>query len=153
GDYTFRTNSAVREAISVLDGGPQHTYQKLTIPEGLTLSQIAERVGRLPGRSAAKFLQLAKSGTVHSELSPPGSTNLEGLLLPDTYTFEPKDDELAILKSMVDGMNQAAVDAGVIDAARARGLSPYQLVTIASLVEREARVDVDRPKIAQVIYN
>jgi UPF0755 protein len=153
GDYTFKSGGSYADAVGVLKKGPGQTFVRLTIPEALTLKDIADRVGQLPGRSAEKFLAAATSGTVTSMYQPPGSTNLEGLLFPDTYFIDVKDDETAILKRMVAEFDKVAGELGIDDAQAKVGVSPYQVVTLASLVEAESKVDVDRPKIAQVIYN
>jgi UPF0755 protein len=59
GEYELRTNLSMGEARSALKRGPSIRFQKLTIPEGLTLDQIADRVGALPGRSRDRFLAAA----------------------------------------------------------------------------------------------
>ena len=153
GEYTFRQNSAFSDIIAVLEKGPEITFERLTIPEGLTLPQIAERVGKMPGRSGDRFLQLAKSGTITSPLLPQGATNLEGLLLPETYNLEPKDDEEAILRRMVDSFATTARDLGIDQAQSKVGISSYQAIVVASLIERETRFDEERPRVASVIYN
>jgi peptidoglycan lytic transglycosylase G len=153
GDYTFQRNQSYSSAVKVLAKGPSVTFKRLTIPEGFTLKEIADRVGQLPGRSAAAFLQAAQSGAVRSAYQPAGSTNLEGLLFPDTYFIEPKDDETAILRRMVEQFDKNADALGFARASTSVGVSPYEAIVVASLVESESKVDVDRPKIAQVIYN
>jgi UPF0755 protein len=153
GDYRFRQRSSFSQALAVLESGPEVRFDRVTVPEGLTLAQVAERVGRLPGRSAERFLELARSGQVRSRYQPAGSTNLEGLLFPDTYFVEEKDDEAAILARMVATFDQQAAAAGVDQAAARVGLSPYQAIVVASLVERETRFDDERAKVARVVYN
>ena len=153
GQYTMRRHESYGSALASLRKGPEITVQRLTIPEGLTLAQIAQRVGRLRGRSAAVFLQVARSGAVRSRYEPPGSANLEGLLFPDTYDFEPKDDELAILTRMVRAFETVAADIGLDQSPARVALAPYQVVTLASMVEREAKVPEDRAMIARVIDN
>ena len=153
GDYTFPPDISMGSVIGILDKGPGRTFQRLTIPEGLTLKEVADRVGQLPGRSAATFLQIAQSGTVRSTYQPAGSTNLEGLLFPDTYFIDPKDDETAILRRMVSQFDVVAAQVGLDDAATSAGVSPYQAAIVASLIETEGKVEVDRPKIGRVIYN
>ena len=153
GEYTFRKDQSFDEVACILDQGPQLKFERLTVPEGLTLPQIAERVGKLPGRSGEKFLEVARSGQVRSRLQPPGSTNLEGMLLPETYSVEPKDDERRILELMVKSFDDTATQLGYQDGAAPGGLSAYQLVTLASLVERETRFDDERAKVARVLYN
>lgn len=153
GSYTLRKNSSFDSVIAALSKGPEISYQKLTVPEGLTVKQVSELVGKMPGRSAEKFLAAAGDGTVHSKYQPAGSTNLEGLLLPDTYNFEAKDDEHAILRRMVAAFDTAAAEARVDDVAQGGLVDPYQAIVVASMVEREARVPDDRGMIARVIYN
>ena len=153
GTYTLRQRSSFDDVLAALEKGPELTFQRLTVPEGLTIKQVAERVGKLPGRSAERFLTVASSGEVRSKYQPAGSTNLEGLLFPDTYNFEEKDDEKAILERMVRTFETAAAEAGIDDVAQGGVVDPYQAIIVASLVEREARVAEERGKVARVIYN
>jgi peptidoglycan lytic transglycosylase G len=152
GDYTLRQHESFSDIVATLGKGPKVSFKRLTIPEGFTLQQIADKVGQLPGRSATAFLAAATSGAVHSKYQPAGSTNLEGLLFPDTYFIDPKDDETAILRRMVTEFDQVAAEAGYDNAAPS-GVTAYQAIITASLVESESKIDADRPKIAQVIYN
>ncbi|MBV9252949.1 MAG: endolytic transglycosylase MltG [Actinobacteria bacterium] len=153
GEYTFHEHSSFGAATSVLSRGPTVVVQKLTIPEGYTLKQIAAKVGTLPNRSADKFLAVAASGQIRSNYEPAGSNNLEGLVFPDTYFVRPNDDEAAILQRMVSEFDSRAAAAGIDDAATKVGISPYQAIILASMIEREAKIDEDRGKVAQVIYN
>lgn len=153
GSYKFRKDQSFSSVVKTLDEGPELVFQRLTIPEGYTLVQIAERVGRMPGRSAEKFLEVARSGSVRSQFQPADSVNLEGLLLAETYEFEPKDDETAVLKRMVEAFEAVAIEVGLDQSAAKVGLSPYQAVIVASLIEEEAKIPEDRPKMARVIYN
>jgi UPF0755 protein len=153
GEYELRKNLSMGDAKAALRRGPSIRFQKLTIPEALTLDQIADRVGELPGRSRDKFLTAAKSGSVMSKYQPPGSTNLEGLLFPDTYLVTDKEDETGIVRRLVERFDQVADEVGIGTADRPNGLSAYQLIVAASLVESEAKVKEDRPLIASVISN
>ena len=142
------------EAQAALRRGPSIRFEKLTIPEALTLDQIADRVGELPGRSRDKFLAAAKSGAVRSQYQPPGQNNLEGLLFPDTYLLTDKEDETAIVRRLVGRFDEVADEVGLGHGRPVpTGLSPYQLIVAASLVESEAKVHEDRPLIASVIRN
>jgi UPF0755 protein len=153
GDYTFRRSGSYRDAVRILNKGPEIAFNRLTIPEALTLKDIADRVGKLPGRSAAKFLEVAQSGAVRSKFQPAGSTNLEGLVFPDTYFVDEKDDEAAILRRMVEEFDKVATEVGIEGSQAKVGLSPYQTLVLASLIESEGKVQADRPKISRVIYN
>ena len=153
GSYRLRRNLSFDDAIDRLSKGPELAFERLTVPEGLTIKQVAALVGKLPGRSAETFLAATTDGTVRSKYQPAGSANLEGLLFPDTYNFEAKDDERAILQRMVSAFDTAAADAGIDDVAQGGLVDPYQAVVVASLVEREARVPDDRGMVSRVIYN
>ena len=151
GDYTLHQKEAMATVVKTLEAGAKVDKGiPLTIPEGLTVPEVAKIVGTLPGRSEARFLQLAAGGTIRSRYQAPGVTSLEGLLLPETYFLDPeKDDEAAILRRMVESFDALATRLD-IDAAAARlGVTPYQAVVVASMVEREARVDEDRGKVAR----
>jgi len=153
GDYTLRKRQSMSDVVDILSHGAESKLDRVTIPEGLTLEEIAKRVGELPGRDAAKFLAAARSGTVRSQLQPADSKNLEGLLLPETYFVSDEDDETRILARMVDAFDQLANRLDIRGASQKLGITPYQAVIVASMVEREARVDQDRGSVARVVYN
>ncbi|MGH9280960.1 MAG: endolytic transglycosylase MltG, partial [Acidimicrobiales bacterium] len=154
GDYTFHHNESMGDVTKILKAGPQGDAPiVLTIPEGLRIEQVAEKVGELPGRSAARFLEVARSGAVRSQYQPPGSTNLEGLLLPETYHIGKNDDETAILRRLVEAFDRTFTDLGIATQAERLKVTPYQAIIIASMVEREGRVSEDRGPIARVVYN
>jgi UPF0755 protein len=153
GEYELRRNLSMGAVKAALRRGPSIKFHKLTIPEALTLEKIADKVGELPGRSRDKFLAAARSGDVRSKYQPPGNTNLEGLLFPDTYLLTDKEDETAIVRRLVARFDEVADEVGVATTDRPNGLGAYQLIVAASLVESEAKVHEDRPLIASVISN
>ncbi|HUP84993.1 MAG TPA: endolytic transglycosylase MltG [Acidimicrobiales bacterium] len=153
GEYTLNKNMSMPEAIAKLSKGPELKFEKLTVPEGLVLSQIADQVAKLEGRTREAFLAATEAGTVRSKYQPASVNKLEGLLLPETYNVEPKDDEARILQRMVESMDAVADELGYADAQSKVGISPYEAIIVASLIERETRFDDERAKIAQVIYN
>ncbi len=152
GDYHLAKNSSYSAVISALHKGPPVVLQRFTIPEGFTLSQIAARVGALPGRSAARFEAAATSGQIRSQFQPSG-VGLEGLLFPATYQVRSDEDEASILRRMVSTFDENATNAGITQAAATLGITPYQVIVVASIIEREAKLDEDRGPIASVIYN
>lgn len=153
GEYTLNKDMSMGEAIAKLEQGPELKFERLTVPEGLVLPQIAERIASLEGRSAEAFMAAVESGTVRSAFQPDAVTKLEGLLFPETYNVEPKDDEAAILARMVSSFDAVAEEVGIPDAQAKVGVSPYEAIIVASLIERETRFDDERAKVAQVIYN
>jgi UPF0755 protein len=153
GQYTFRVRDDMGSVVGTLKDGPEIELIRFTVPEGLRLTEIAERVGQLPGRSAQRFLEVAGRGTVRSRYQPAGSTNLEGLVLPETYFIDADATEEEILRRLVTEFDETAGALGYDEAQAKVGLSPYQALVVASLVEEESKVDEDRPLVARVIYN
>jgi UPF0755 protein len=155
GTYQLPKNSSYQSAISALENGPIPIVDKLLIPEGFTVGQMATAVAALPGfhLSAQKFLAAATDGTVRSAYEPSGSNNLEGLLFPATYQVQQGETEIDIVQQMVQAFDQRAQAINLSAAAAKLGETPYALVTVASMVEREAKLTGDRGPVASVIYN
>src|SRR5205814_2018791 len=127
---------------------------RLTIPEGYRLTQIATRVERDLHVSAHDFLALAQSGQLSlPPYLPDGKPSVEGFLFPNTYRF-PEHDNTAdsVIQKLLEEFRAEAKDLPWQNAT-ALHVDDYGIVTIASMIEREARVARDRAKIAAVIYN
>jgi len=155
GLYHLHKRSAMGDVISELDRGPAlPPAVNITIPEGLVLAQVAARVhSRDPRLSATAFSQIATGGDIRSRYSPPGQPSLEGLLFPETYRVETSETERDLVREMVTTFDETAQSLGYDQALQLTGYSAYKVIIVASLVEAEAKDDVDRPKIARVIYN
>jgi UPF0755 protein len=156
GRYDFVENSDARQALDTLRGGPRRIVPdlKLLLPPGLTLAQIAERVGKLPGKSPERFLEAANSNVIRSRYEPPDVTSLEGLTWPDTYFVGANETEAQILKRIVDQFDAKADELVVGSSGPANGgQSPYQAIISASLIEAEAGSKDDAPLISAVIVN
>ena len=155
GSYQLRKNSSYRSVISVIDQPPAIVTDRLTIPEGYTMAQIAKAVAALPNMhlSADKFLQAASSGEVRSPYEPAGINSLEGLVFPATYQVHQGETEVDVLETMVAAFDEQAGAIGLTPTTTVSGLSAYQVVTVASIVEREVKLAGDRAPTASVIYN
>ncbi len=156
GEYQFRRNAAMGDVVDVLSAGPVIRYERLTIPEGLTVAEIIERVDRVSFLSSERFAALLDAGEIRSRYQPDGlegRTAYEGILFPDTYTLEERADEAALLQRMIAAFEGVVDSLGYDQAEERVGLTPYEVVIVASLIEHEALVDVDRDRIARVIYN
>ena len=153
GDYTLRQNSAMGDVVAALSEGPELVFDRLTVPEGLTLEKISERVEEIERFSSERFLEVAESGSVRSKYQPDGVDSLEGLLFPDTYQLDPREDEAALVARMVEQFDAVAGELGYDRAEEQVGLTPYEAIVVASLIESEARVPEDRAKISRVIHN
>jgi peptidoglycan lytic transglycosylase G len=151
GRYELHEGMGIRSSISALEAGPpQKPDVKLFLPPGLTLPQIAERVGKLPGLDADKFLEVVGAGTIRSKYQPPEVTSLEGLLFPDTYLIGASWDEEQVVQLLVDQFDTIADKVAL---GNAQGITPYQVAVIASLIQTETRLAEDAPMISAVIRN
>jgi len=154
GDYELRPRDHIGNLLRVLRTPPSLTYTNVTFPEGFTLEKMAERLSaKLPRMDPQGFATAVTDGSLHSPLQPDGVTSLEGLLFPDTYRVSADETPSHIAQRMIDLMDLVVRQEDVATKAQALGLTPYQVLTIASMIEREAKVDEDRPKIARVILN
>lgn len=155
GRYLFETNSSVDAAIDVLDRGPLGPrITKVSIPEGFRLSQIVDQIAEtIPRFDAAAVEEALASGEIRTVLLPSGTDDYEGLLFPATYDVTDEDSVSDLLQEMADAMTRR-VDALQPDAEIAElGLTSYELLVVASLVQAEAGNPDEAPMIARVIYN
>jgi UPF0755 protein len=154
GYYQLRQNDHMGNVLARLRTPPDQTYERVTFPEGFTLQQMAERLAtEQPRLGAEAFLAAANAPTVRSAFRPPGVTSLEGLLFPDTYQVSNADTEAQVVERMVTLMERVAGQEDLEAKAAALGRTPYEILIIASMIEKEAKLDEDRPKIARVIFN
>lgn len=152
GTYEMHAHMCVRDAVRVLKAKPKIAYTRLTIPPGLWLTEIADRVGKLPGRHADAFLDATRNNAVRSAFEPPNVNNLEGLLWPDTYNIAAEEDEIQVLGTLAKQFDKKAEALGLANA-NVQGHPAYDIIIVASLIESEAKTANDRPLIASVIYN
>jgi UPF0755 protein len=155
GRYDLETGMTPEAVLAVLIEGPSRDVYRLTVIEGLTIGQMLESIARQTDIRFADLSQLLLDGTVTSNLMPREPDSLqdwEGMLFPDTYEFEVDATAEEILVRMVATMENRV---GSIDWSHLEDfdLTPYDGIVIASLIEREALFDDDRPVIASVIYN
>lgn len=155
GPYLLAADLSVPEIWSVLTSGKIATV-KVTIPEGYTLAQIAEVLEKKGLFKAEEFLAAAARIELPYDYWQPeglsGSQRLEGYLFPATYDFPLNADPEEIIRSMAQRM-AAEITPEFVAKARQLGLTPAQAITLASIVEREVKVDRERPRVAAVFLN
>ncbi|MFQ5658547.1 MAG: endolytic transglycosylase MltG [Candidatus Methylomirabilales bacterium] len=156
-----RLEPGQREAAVGVGGGPLDFHQALkdgeiqaievTFPEGSSLRYIASLLAKEGLVERKRFLGLATDPAVASSYFPEAKT-LEGLLFPDTYHFVKGQGEEAIIETMVRRFYKAFP---IEDELRGchMGKSLYEIVTLASIIEKEAVIDREKPIIAGVFYN
>jgi UPF0755 protein len=154
GYYQLMPRDHMGNVMAGLNTPPAQTFTKVTFPEGYTLAQIAARLEeKVPRILASTFLQQAAAAVVSSAYAPVGTTNLEGLLFPDTYQVSGDDSATRVIERMAGIMERVGRQVGLDKAKDKVGYTPYQVLVVASMIEREAKVSSDRAKIARVIYN
>jgi UPF0755 protein len=154
GEYSLRGSMSVRELAEALQ--TSRTEQSgLTIPEGWRAEQIAAALSdRGLAFGPADFLAAASSRPEGLSISDelPDGVLLEGFLFPDTYDLSPTTTADEFVHQML-GDFDTRLTADIRQGFESRGLSLYQAVTLASIVEREAIVPDERPVIASVFLN
>lgn len=154
GYYVLRPKDHMGNLLSVLRTPPEQTFTSVTFPEGFTVEQMAERLNEeAPRLDPASFADAAARGAIRSEWLPVGTTNLEGVLFPDTYQVSNGESEVQVVQRMVDLMERVGRQERIVELGYAEQLSAYEVLIVASMVEREAKVAEDRPLIARVILN
>lgn len=129
---------------------PLKTY-KVVIPEGLNIKQTAEKVASQCEITADEFL--AATGESYDEPFLAGSNGtLEGFLFPKTYEVTSLTTGRQLVTKLLDQF-QTETEGLDWSGAEAKGLTRYQAVIVASLIEREAKLAEERPVVASVIYN
>ncbi len=150
GEYRFVPHETEADVLHALVTQGATVAEWVTIPEGFTDEQIAQRLQRAGVGDAATFARsFAAASIVVGGVRTHG---LEGFLFPDTYLVPVGATPQQIEEELESGF-LAALPADASRRARALHVSVPQAVTVASLVEREAKLDKDRPMIAGVIYN
>jgi UPF0755 protein len=150
GRYTMSRSMSARAALAALLKGPEIEFSTVTFPEGAWLTDFARILHEATGLSRRKFLELVAEGGIRSRLQPEEVDTLEGLLWPSTYRIAEHEGPRDVAARLVREFESRAASAGL---AEIDGYSPYEAVIVASMVEAEAAIDAERPKIAQVIYN
>jgi UPF0755 protein len=154
GYYTVKPHDHMGNIMKVLSIPPSATFVKVTFPEGFTVSQMAKRLAEKTLRlNADLFTAAAQDPAVSSAYRPAGQTSLEGLLFPDTYQISGDESEGQVVERMVQLMERVGRQEGLDESKDLVGIAPYKTLIIASMIEREAKTDGDRAKIARVIYN
>lgn len=154
GEYQFDSPITPLQVLKELEKGEQRTT-KLTIPEGFTRFDIAKRIAENfpldPPQDERAILALMDDVSLIKDFDPQ-TKNLEGYMFPSTYNFPKGTTAQQIIKTMVEQFKKVWKPEWN-DRARQLGRTPHEIVTIASLIETESKLDAERPVVASVIYN
>lgn len=157
GKYLLNAGMTTDEIIKkIVLGKAQLDSVKFTIPEGFTVKDIANRLSDIGLVNKDKFLYETQNGTFNYDFLKDVPQNrpdrLEGYLFPDTYQVRLGASEDDIIKLMLSRFEEV-YKSTIKENAKNLGMTPDQIIIIASMVEKEAMVDSDRRLIAGVIYN
>ncbi len=153
GEYQFNSPITALQVIKELEKGEERTT-KITIPEGFTRFDIAKRIAeKFPngGADDKAILTMMDDTTLIKDISP-NAKNLEGYMYPSTYSL-PRDTEPKKVIDLMVAEFKKIWKPDWSDKAKILGRTPQEIVTIASLIETESKVDTERPVVASVIYN
>ena len=152
GSYKFHEGAGTEAALNKLKSGEMDEI-KIVVPEGFTVKDIAKRLESEGVAKSDVFLQKAKNFRPYDYIEKRNDVDFaaEGFLFPATYKFDSDITEDEILNTMAKTFDHRLTKA-MRDRAKEMNLSIYKLITMASLIEKEAKFKEDQPIIAQVFY-
>ncbi|MCT4543624.1 MAG: endolytic transglycosylase MltG [Vallitalea sp.] len=156
GDYTLNTGMTEEQIAKILitEGAKKETI-KFTIPEGYTVAQIAKKLAKENICKESEFLEAVNNVTYDYKFIdqiPDRNLKLQGYLFPSTYEIYKNSTAQQIVSIMLKQFDKVFKDE-YYERAEALGKEVDEIITIASIIEREVRVDSEREKVAGVIYN
>lgn len=151
GRYTLRRGMSGVDAVALMLDPKSRAQSRLVLPEGLRMGQTVDLAAEATGLPADSFEEV---------LDKPGGLGLpdwsggrpEGFLFPASYDLAGDETAERVLQTLVARFSQASADLNLVERAKARGIDPYEVLVIASIVQAEGQPD-DFAKVARVIYN
>ncbi|MCW2746726.1 MAG: aminodeoxychorismate lyase [Mycobacterium sp.] len=152
GVFRLRQHMSGGAAVALLLDPASRVQSRVVVPEGSTVAKTLQLVSQQTPIPLADLQAVADNPAA---LSLPAEANgkLEGFLFPATYDVPPGKTAVQLLQDMVDRYKDEAQTLQLAPGAAALGLTPAQVVVIASLIEKEAALPEDRPKVARVVLN
>jgi UPF0755 protein len=152
GTYKLHKQMSGTAALALILSPASRQLARVTVPEGLTVKDTLTLISQ---KTSLKLGDLQRAAADPGALGLPAYAKgkPEGFLFPDTYDVEPDTTAASLLKSMVDEYKAKVDDGGLTQKAAAVHLTPYEMLTVASLVEKETQQADERGKVARVIYN
>ena len=156
GEYLFDKPANIINIQKRLRRGDVY-FHSVVVPEGFTMFDVARAIEAAGLGPADDFLKVARSETSLVSDIDPQAHSLEGYLFPDTYQFSRMMSMQEMASAMIRQFRQVATQIGLLSNAPADssipGYSPHEIVTMASIVEKETAVPEERPMVASVYYN
>ena len=153
GEYLFDKPANIIDIQRRIGHGDVY-FHTVVVPEGFTMFDVARAVEAAGLGSAEDFLKVAKSDTGLVSDIDPAAQSLEGYLFPETYEFTRMMTMQEMAAAMVKQFREVARQIGMMaDPAGISMPTPHEIVTMASIVEKETAVPEERPTVASVYYN
>lgn len=149
GEYNVSPSMLPTEILQQITSGKTVLYP-VTIPEGYRIIEIANMLESNGLANKEKFLKKTKDSRLLKGIA---NNSLEGYLFPETYYFGKYTEEKTIVKKMVDTFKQRALKQEFLNRAREIGFSFHEIITLASLIEKETGKDSERKQISSVFHN
>jgi len=163
GTYNLRKQMAAEQAVTLLLDPKSRVTNGVTIQEGKTANQVYAILSKATGVPVADFKEAAKDPDAlgvpdfwfnRTDGQKKTTTSIEGFLFPDTYELPPKGTAADYLRLMVEHFMNVAKEIDFVKQAETqRNISPYEVLTVASLSQAEAGVTADLGKVSRVAYN
>ena len=161
GTFVFEGEITIQSVIDVVTQSKQYREEvEVTLVEGWTNQQYAEALSEaelvefedfLAAANTANTKQILPDNTYSFLAGKPASAGLIGFLFPDTYRFFRGETEVAIIEEMLDNFDRKITDQMLADA-EASGRTLYEIITMASIVEKEAVTTEDRKRAAGILW-
>ncbi|WP_291651378.1 endolytic transglycosylase MltG [Clostridium sp.] len=155
GEYVLQKDLNVNELINILTSESSLNIVKFTVPEGYTIDDISQKLEKEGICSEEDFIKAIKEYELPSfvNINSEKRYNLEGYLFPDTYLIKVGETPKEIITKMVSRFEEMLNEAIKESNTTVKDEDIETVVTIASMIEKEARIDSERPIIASVIVN
>jgi UPF0755 protein len=153
GTYKMKTHLPAASAVArLIDPSTYKVVKRVLVREGLRVSAIVPVLAKGTGLTEDQFNAVLKDPSTLG-LPAYANNNPEGFLFPDSYEVADKPDALTILKTMTAESATVAASEDLVNRAAAMGMTPLQVLTVASIIEAEVNRPEDRPMVARAIYN
>lgn len=156
GNYRLSPGMSSSEILTALTEQQERVVEKLVVPEGFEIKNIVQRLEKMNFFEVRQFSELVSDKAYFETDFPflkdlPEHSSLEGYLFPATYEIKKEDSAKSLIEQMLRAYRR--IYQNHIEGKMPEGMNLNQLMTMASIVEREARTDEDRPLISSVFYN
>lgn len=155
GQYKLHNNMSIKDIVNALKDGDSIDSVYFTIPEGFNIDEIANKLQTEGICKSYEFIESVVSYPLPSYIKENNikKYNLEGFLFPDTYQFSKTSDPTELIAKMLERFEEVWANALEEAKVTIKDEDVNKIITIASMIEKEARVNEERDKISSVIYN